>query len=494
MYHALIFTGISKGPSTYYRAIGAYRIRSELESFGYNVKIIDFFQHLTDNDIIKTFEQYVSKETLWVGFSTTFFNCKDLLDSRSELFKQLKKKYNIKFVIGGAKTSDGKFEFADYFVTGHADSAIVALTNFLSKKTNTLIYREFQGKIIVDGNKNYDRKDLSSINVVWKKEDRISKNFTMPIELSRGCIFKCSFCQYPFTGKKKFDYVRTKESIKEEFIRNFENFGTTQYQFLDDTYNDSMIKMEYMCEAISELPFKIRFDAYIKPELLVRWPEQISLLSTMGIRGCSLGIESLNPKTRSAIQKMPNIDRILSALSNLKSGTQDKAKIQINLITGLPHETEESMIKTQEFATNCEFVDYWTWWPLQILDSSSSEYLSPIEKNPAQYGYEIQIPIQTNFKSLAKQSDLQPISTYWKNEHTDIIRATEMAKNFNTESENNIKLGGWLCGAISSLGIDIDQHSAENEGLFNKLPFGQLRQRKEYIINDYINYNIKNIN
>lgn len=494
MYHALIFTGITKGPTTYYRSLGAYRIRTELEFFGYNVKVVDFFQHLTDEDIVTAFEKYVSKETLWVGFSTTFFNCKELLDSRTDLFTELKKKYNIKFVIGGAKTTDGDFKFADYFITGHADDAVIALTNFLSGKSNNLTYRENIGKIIINGNKDYDRKDLTNIDVVWKKEDRISKNFTMPIELSRGCIFKCAFCQFPFTGKKKFDYVRAKESIVEEFTRNYENFGTVHYQFLDDTYNDSMVKMEYMHEAISQLPFKIRFDAYIKPELLVRWPEQVPLLTEMGLRGCSLGIESFNPKTRSAIQKMPDMDRILSAMENLKTVSNGRAKIQMNLITGLPHETEDMMKETQKFALDCEFIDYWTWWPLHILDASSTEYLSPIEKDPGKFGYEIQVPIQANFKSLAKQSEIQPISTFWKNEHTDLLRATELAKRFNAQSYEKIKLGGWLCGAVSSLGVDIDKHAEENNGLYTKLPLDQLIGRKEYIIKDYIDYNIKGNN
>lgn len=492
MYHALIFTGISKSADTYYRAIGAYRIRTELESFGYNIKVIDFFHHLSDEDIISCFKKYVSSDTLWIGFSTTFINSKELIDSRKNLFKELKKEYNIKYVIGGSKTNEGEFDFADYFITGHADDAIVELTNFLSGKTRSLKHREYKGKIIIDGNKDYDRKDLSAIDVLWKKEDRISKTFTMPIELARGCIFKCAFCQYPLTGKHKFDYVRAKESIKEEFIRNFENFGTIHYQFLDDTYNDSMIKMEFMHEVITELPFKIRFDAYIKPELLVRWPDQIGLLNEMGIRGCSFGIESFNSKTRAAIQKMPDIDRILLSIEKLKKETKGRAKVQTNLITGLPYETEESMIKTQNFVMDCDFIDYWVWWPLQILDSSMSEYQSPIEKDPKKYGYEVSIPIQTNFKILAKQSDLQPLSTYWKNEHIDIIKATELSKNFNKESKDKVKLGGWICGAVSSLGVDIDNHYIENNGLYKKLPFSQLRQRKEYIVNDYINFNIRN--
>jgi len=37
MYHAIIFTGIDLGSTIYFRSIGAYRIRTELEQQGYSV-------------------------------------------------------------------------------------------------------------------------------------------------------------------------------------------------------------------------------------------------------------------------------------------------------------------------------------------------------------------------------------------------------------------------------------------------------------------------
>ena len=491
MYHALIFTGISRGPIVYYRPLGAYRIRTELESHGYSVKVIDFFQYLTDSDIERAFEKYVSKETLWVGFSTTFFDCDALLDTKEEFYQRLKEKYNVKIVMGGSKARQGKFKFADYFITGHGDNAVVALTDYLSQKNTDLIFKEEFEKIIIDGNKDYDRKDLSKIDVVWKDEDRLSNYFTLPIELSRGCIFKCAFCQFPFTGKKKFDYVRDKDNIRDEFIRNYEQFGITSYQFMDDTYNDSMVKLEYMHNLITNLPFKIKFDAYIKPELLVRWPDQIPLLAETGIRGASMGVESFNPKTRAAIQKMPDINKILNAMKDLKTRTNGQAKIQMNLISGLPHESEESMFQTQKFVLECEYIDYWIWWPLQILDKNSAEYLSPIEKNPKSFGYEVSIPITTNFKNLAQHNSVQPLSVYWKNDFIDVIRATELAKKFNEESKTKIKLGGWLAGAIEGIGIDIEDHYQKTKGYRAALPIDSIAKKITDFIDEYIKYNVR---
>lgn len=479
-YNVIIFTGIKTGDLLFFRSIGAYRIRTELESHGYSVKVIDYFQYLSQFEIELAIKKYISSETLWIGLSTTFFDT-EKIDSSSKFYHRIKEQYNVKIVMGGAKARAGNFDFADYFLTGHSDNAVIELTNALSKNI------PIDNNIFNGNDELYDRKDLSKIDVVWKPEDHIQKYTTLPIELSRGCIFKCAFCQYPFTGKKKFDYVRDKNNIREEFIRNYEQFGVTSYQFVDDTYNDSMEKLEYMYKLITDLPFKIRFDAYIKPELLVRWPEQADLLIESGIRGASFGIESLNRKTRSSIQKMPEVDRILSSILDLKNKSYGVVKTQANLIVGLPYESEESVFKTQEFFMNCEYIDFWIWWPLQIWSGVGSEYSSPIEKDPNSFGYEISIPmnIQTNI-----YNKVLPKSVYWKNDHFDITRATELAKSFNEEAKPKLKLGGWLTGAVQSSGIDVDEHYKNFGGYIHTLPHQEIKKRIEKSVHQYIEENI----
>ena len=95
MYHAIIFTGLDVGSRNYFRPLGAYRIRTELEAQGYSVKVIDYFHNLTEEHIEQALKKYVGKHTLWVGFSTTFFNTSELLAKRTPFFTKLRKKYNV---------------------------------------------------------------------------------------------------------------------------------------------------------------------------------------------------------------------------------------------------------------------------------------------------------------------------------------------------------------------------------------------------------------
>jgi radical SAM superfamily enzyme YgiQ (UPF0313 family) len=483
MYHAIIFTGLNYGEILHYRPIGAYRIRTELESKGYNVKVIEHFHHLTDDHIEQALDKYVSKETLWVGFSTTFINTSTLLLDRSKFFTKLKEKYNLPFVIGGAKALVDTISWADILITGYADDAAIAITDHFAGKGFVPKWTEYKGKKLINSNHSYDRKDLSNIGVIWKPEDHITTYETIPMEIARGCIFNCAFCNFPLNNKKKFDYIRVKEDMTAEFLRNYEQFGTTSYSFMDDTYNDSMLKLELMHDVISNLPFKIKFDTYIKPELLVRWPEQIDLLVESGLRGASLGLESLNNQSRQAVQKGADGEKVLDAISQLKSKSKGSVKIQTNLIVGLPHETPESLWKTHDIIVNNNDIDWWNWYALQIHSKDRHEYHSPIDRDPAKYGYElIEDPILIKNNMVDDNQWIVP----WRNEHMDSNSARDMANLLRRLDKPLIKIAGWSCGAYATLGIDIDDHYEKKNGIINSLPMDDLKNKKIQIIDNYI--------
>ena len=482
MYHAVIFTGIDLSESTYFRALGAYRIRTELEMNGYRVKVIDHFHSMSDENIQQAFDKYVSQDTLWVGFSTTFFNTSQLLQERKLFFTNLRQQYKVPFVIGGAKAMVEFLDFADIFVTGYADDATVALTKYLDGKDTNLKFRDYKGKKIVDSNHNYDRKDISNIPVLWKAEDYITPHQSLPMEIARGCIFNCSFCNFPLNNKNKFDYIRAKEDMYTEFMRNYEKFGTTNYWFMDDTYNDSMVKLELMHEVISSLPFKINFDTYIKPELLVRWPDQIDLLVESGLRGASFGIESYNKQTRQAVQKGYTVDKVLDAIADMKQKSKGQVKTQINLIVGLPHESESSIRESRERVVSDSNIDFWQWYPLLIHSKEHHEYHSPIDRNPEKYGYKVHKQKRLLKNTLASKTNAW--MTVWKNEHMNAIKAGKLAEELRQMDDSHQKVAGWVCGSVTSLGLDLEQHYQDHSGLRKKLPHKYLKNTKRKAIQD----------
>ena len=489
MYHAVIFTGIDLSESTYFRALGAYRIRTELESHGYNVKVIDYFHSLSQEDIVLAFNKYVSKDTLWVGFSSTFFNTSELLQEKNEFFTELRRAYDTPFVIGGAKAMVEFLDFADYFVTGYADDATVALTNYIAGKDTTLKFKEFKGKKIIDSNHTYDKKDISNIPVIWKPEDRISAQQSLPMEIARGCIFNCAFCNFPLNNKSKFDYIRAKEDMYAEFMRNYEQFGTTNYWFMDDTYNDSMVKLELMHDVITSLPFKINFDTYVKPELLVRWPDQIDLLVESGLRGASFGLESYNKETRQAIQKGADVEKVLDAIASIKQKSKGQVKVQVNLIVGLPHQSEASIRESRERVVADPNIDLWYWYPLLIHSKEHHEYHSPIDRDPAKFGYEVAHKQRLLKNTLAGKTNAW--MTVWRNEHMNAIKAGRIADDLRQKDDRYQKVAGWTCGSVTSLGLDLDEHYKKHDGLRGKLPNEILKANKKKIINDYIQTVIK---
>ena len=71
----ILFTGSTLNHMV--RSIGAYQIASRLRYHGYTVQVIDYFPTIfnsRNNLILNILNHYVSKDTLWVGFSSTFFD------------------------------------------------------------------------------------------------------------------------------------------------------------------------------------------------------------------------------------------------------------------------------------------------------------------------------------------------------------------------------------------------------------------------------------
>jgi hypothetical protein len=289
--NVLLFTGLT-GTSGWFRPLGAYRIATELRQHGYTVQVVDIFPTiyaypgiLKLGNIIK---KYVGPETLWVGFSSTFFQSSAKMkavasgkdDTRTNFdtvsgmpedegllrLRQaiLDRNPKCKLVMGGAKAPqcglDGT-NIIDVYVEGYADSSVIAMTKYLEGKNPFFQYRTNDNRSIsVVNDPKAANFDFVKSSTVWHDSDHIFPGEALPIEISRGCIFNCSFCAYPMNGKKKLDYIRDTELLKQEFQRNYDLYGTTEYLYMDDTHNDSTEKLEQLYDEVySRLNFKIRF-------------------------------------------------------------------------------------------------------------------------------------------------------------------------------------------------------------------------------------------
>lgn len=382
------------------RSIGPYQVAHHCRQHGFSCQVVDFTEWFKPEDLEQAVFKFIDETTLVLGVSTTFYrdtieskyvdtDTRYMLDNNPitervlTIINKVKAKYpNIKIIAGGASSYLVKDKpMFDAVIHGYGE---VAVLNYLENVKNKKRVLHPTVNNVDNINGATDHFDIESLDHFWTKEDCILENETLPIEISRGCIFKCSFCSYPLNGKKKFDYLREPSRVRDELIANYEKFGTTNYFFSDDTFNDSTIKLEGLHKVFTSLPFKLKFVTYLRIDLLHAHREQIDLLYEMGLGSAFMGIETFNHEAAKSIGKGMHPDKIKDMLEELYYDRwKEEVSFTCSLIVGLPGETRETLYNTFEWMKKHPFNDMW--FPLRL--GVGTYWQSEFEKNYSKYGY-----------------------------------------------------------------------------------------------------------
>ncbi len=332
---------------------------------------------------------------------------------------------------------DKLLKFSDYHFQGFSDLSFVEFLKYINKLPNNFKFfphGDFKVKV-VESNSFYPIINPNDIETAFKKEDNFLEYQPIPIELSRGCIFRCSFCRHPFQGAKDYDsYQRTSENLAEELRRNYDLFGTTRYTVLDDTINDSMEKLLRLEKAIelSKIP-KFQFVGYIKPELLVTKPAMIQKLADLGMRGCYVGIESFKNATRKTIGRGTDIEKVKESLFKLAEVNNNQVLISGSFIVGLPYESPDELLKTHDFMVQHtkSFCRRWVFQPLGIYTNNKIPGEKSIfDSEPEKYNY------------IVKKDNIND-PYYWKNDFFTNKSAKEFSLHLNNLAVGKMYHGGW---------------------------------------------------
>lgn len=438
-YHAIIIGGIYKDRLG--RPLGPYRLRTAAKKRNYAIKVVDYANVLSEKQVIDILDKLVTPETLVVGVSASWFNpgLPGNVWINDNFFKTIKARYpQIKIVIGGTKISafDVLHRNSDWFLNGFSDISFMELLDHLSgKKVNLKYIRDKHGVRIVSSDIHYIVPDVNDLETEYEKEDNFLSHQPLTLEVSRGCIFKCAFCTHPFLGKKNFDYIRQPENLAREMARNYELFGTTRYFISDDTFNDSIEKLDRVKRAIeiAKLP-NFEFIGYIKPELLVTKPEMIPMLIDMGLKGAQCGIESLNMYARKVVGKGMEVEKIFDGIEKLTAGG---VRVHGSHILGLPGDTYEDFDKWQEFyiKNKNSLLGAWSYNTLGIIRNTLGEAYSVIEKEPEKFGYVVKEIPRSQFMDWTHES-----GTTKKN-------CDEISNRLTDESKIHHMVAGWQVGA-----------------------------------------------
>lgn len=414
------------------KTLGAYKIAAQLRNKGYKVKVINHFMHLYENhskEFLAHIKSIIKKDAKFFGFSGTFLNNAgngdNYVSNKKHEFDHLKFSFTIRYlrlhcpnipIIMGGNSLGARILYEknkniiDHYIEGLAESSILKFLEEDEPK-KIFIYDMYASK--------YDfRNSLPS----FSEEDIIMPNEVLPIELSRGCKFKCKFCAYSLIGKdpKDLSYIRCEESIYNEMKHNYDNFGITKYFIMCDTFNESTEKIETLCRVKERLGFDIKFWCYLRIDLMYTNPIQVDLLKEAGLSSAFFGLETLNPKSAKTIGKNFNRDKVKWIIQKTKDTIKD-VFLQSSFIIGLPHDNKENTEEWLQkyYDENMFGIDFTQLSPLKIDSESNSNalnkiWLSDMEKDPAKYGYKFYYNDQTNHADWYNE--------HWtKNECRDLV-------------------------------------------------------------------------
>jgi len=431
MYHGIIFNN-SKIKSLQ-RTGGAYRIATFLRSYGWDIEVIDFAAYWSLEELKEITNSRVKSNTKFIGFSIFFSYWTNDMEF---LVSFIQSKFpNIITIIGGQNSQIIKSK-VDYFVNGFGEKGLLAiLQHHFSNSTQSLKFNPYwldKGKKVITHN-DYPSAPLKSLMTEYQPRDFLKPNEWISIEFARGCIFECKFCSFPILNVKT-DHSRDAEDYELQLRTLYDNYGITHYNIVDETLNDSTVKLRKMADVHDKLNFNTYASGFIRADLLVSKSrtEDRELIARIGLFGQFYGLETTNRETGKAIGKGMDPDILLPALLEARDYFKKRGPYrgQCSMIIGLPYETKQSLTKTVKW-----FIDNWqgdavNFVPLLLLQNNENyDKTSYLSRNKEKYGYrESSQPLKSLTVKSNEDYEAQAVTGFnWENDHFNFNSAIEMS-------------------------------------------------------------------
>lgn len=456
------------------RYMGAYAIASQARKMGYDVMVIDYFTR--HPDFFKYLENFLEHDTIAVGISSTFLaplqkrkvysqrsealttffagelwfqDSIEMTEWMGELKSLLKRKTkNAKLVLGGAKSQYAiwrheNYKDFDYVFVGPSD---YSFSHFLKtiEKDEIPPFRDINGIRFVDNS--FDINNKFCPEALWSKREAVQHKESLPLELARGCIFNCKFCHY----NKQESFKKDADILRNEMIRNYELFGTDTYSFCDDCFNDHPNKVKTICEMFLSLPFPIEWVAYARVDFAVKYPWTLDLMMASGARGLYWGIESFNHEVARRAGKGTPPDKVKELLFRLHNEFKNNCITEISLITGLPGETDESLLEMEQWLVQNPIVDI-----VSVGSLGLAPYVENLDKKLFDYADYSRNPTKYGFTKVEFKPD------YWEHDTMNLPRAKVWAERIRQSYvEAQPRITGrsiWLYPHLKTLGYSSDE-------------------------------------
>ena len=374
---------------TFYKNWTENELRFNTENQQYKTTDYENFIKFNDNDIIEDLRQEIDSFQpdiiFWSALSSHIHGEGEYVNI--QYGNELVEKVNtsaIKISGGLQPTADPKnvasrFSNIDFFIRGESELVLLEIAEKLDRKEEI---SNIEGLIWKNNNQieiNKPQKIISNMDEISLYDYSVFDDqvFYRPYngkvlravdyELSRGCVYTCSYCvettiqrYYGFTEKTNLGtlknasaYLRNKsaERVFNEIKTlnensNIEFFRCQDTNFLTIDHN----MLERLSELIEKSGLSISLYIETRPEGINK--SSVELLKKLKVDGVGMGIEVSSESFRKDhLNRFPAQEKIIEAFSLLKNAGIKRTSYNI---IGLPNETEEMIIDTIKFNSTLE--------------------------------------------------------------------------------------------------------------------------------------------
>ena len=361
------------------RSAGAHRIATELRRNGWDIEVLDFWPAWTEEELLQFFESRVRSDTVWVGISSMFpiagpgdEGHKIMAGLNAKIAAIRKEHPQLKWIGGSQNLTAGLGYHLDYHIAGFAEVGIIELLKYITGKGPEPAGMETRNiwgmdKTIINCRHSHPAFPWPHAGISYEERDFMREDDVPVIEFSRGCKFKCKFCSFSVLGVKG-DYSRDEESLYNELMENYVKWGIETYSVSDETINDDDAKLEKLARVAKRLPFKPKFQGFIRADLLAIKEHQWPLLWDAGIHSHLYGIETLNHEAGKFVGKGMDPEKLKVGLLKAQDYFKEKGyfRCTVSNIIGIPGETEDSFYEGREWILNNLKGHSYSFFPLFI--------------------------------------------------------------------------------------------------------------------------------
>jgi len=340
--------------------LGIGTLAAVLEEKEYDVKITDCFGlELTKKEIIENIREQGPNLILIGAVTANFSISMEILQAAKKINP------NVVTIMGGPhvsvnpESSSKELGIIDYIVIGEAEETISELVDFVKGK-NDLKKEEIKGIMYIDSDKkivktperdvvkNIDELPIPAYHLFPMEKYHsygwlnLGRKFTTMIT-SRGCPFKCNFCQSSIQAK--YWRQRSAENVFKEIKTLYDKYDIRHIYFQDDEFCVNHRRIIDLCEKIVDAKMDLAWECLTRVNHMD--DELLSAMKRGGCRSILFGVETGYEEGLKKINKPINLQQVIDAVKmTQKHGIMVKAAY----ILGFPWEGKEEIKKTIKFA------------------------------------------------------------------------------------------------------------------------------------------------